>query len=126
MATVLKIASGILAVAFLLVGVSWWIAPEFASSQLGMDVLSGVALSTQIGDLASFFLTLGACVAMGLAKGERLWFAPALMLLGFAVLGRFIAWMFYAAALPVHMIAVEAVSIVVLALTAQSLATRGR
>lgn len=126
MTTVWKIASGVLAVAFTLVGVSWWVAPDFASAQLGMDVLSGVALSTQIGDLASFFLTLGACVLIGVATGERLWLAPALMLLVFAVAGRLIAWAFYAAALPIEMIVVEVVSIVVLSMTVRSLASASR
>ncbi len=53
----LKVAAGLPAMAFVLLGLSWWIVPSFASAQLGMTLQDGIGLSSQIGDVASFFLT---------------------------------------------------------------------
>ena len=44
---------------FLLMGLQWLIDPTSAAAGLGMSLLSGHGLSTQIGDLASFFLVVG-------------------------------------------------------------------
>ena len=44
---------------FLLMGLQWLVDPTSAAAGLGMSLLSGHGLSTQIGDLASFFLVVG-------------------------------------------------------------------
>ena len=44
---------------FLLMGLQWLIDPTSAANGLGMVLLSGHGLSTQIGDLSSFFLVIG-------------------------------------------------------------------
>ena len=44
---------------FLLMGLQWLVDPTTAAAGLGMSLLSGHGLSTQIGDLASFFLVVG-------------------------------------------------------------------
>ncbi len=121
MGAVWKVAVGAPALLFIVVGLLWWGTPGFAGQQLGMPLLSDVGLSTQIGDLASFFLTLGACVVIGLATGDRIWLYPALMLLGFAMAGRFIAWLVHDAALPVAMLAVEGVVVIALLVTSRQL-----
>jgi hypothetical protein len=51
----LRIVAGAAAALFVLTGIAWLVVPAFAATQLGMTLLSGVGLSTQIGDLASFF-----------------------------------------------------------------------
>jgi hypothetical protein len=94
---------------FLAMGIGLLGAPAFVSPKLGMPVLSGVGLSTQIADMASFFLTLGCCMAIGLATGNRTWLLPPIMLLGFAAVGRVLAWLLHDAALAWDMILVEAV-----------------
>lgn len=94
---------------FILMGLAWLAAPGFVSPKLGMPLLSGVGLSTQIADLASFFLTLGSCIAIGLMTNNRFWFYPAAMLLGIAAGGRVLAWLLHDAALAGDMIAVEIV-----------------
>ncbi len=58
-----------------------------------MALLDGRGLSTQLADLASFFLTLGGCILAGLITGNRLWFYPAVSLLGVAAFGRVLAWL---------------------------------
>lgn len=107
MNTVLRIVVGISAVLFASIGVGWWLAPTAVGEQFGMMLLEGRGLSTQIGDLASFFLTLGSCILIGLRTGERIWFYPAIMLLSLAAVSRTIAWVFHDAALAYDMIAVE-------------------
>jgi len=110
----LKVVAGLPAIAFVLLGLSWWIVPDVASAQLGMTLLDGIGLSSQIGDVASFFLTLGACILIGIATNNRFWLYPAIMLLALATLGRLLAWVFHGAALATQMIAVEWIVLAVL------------
>lgn len=117
----LQIAVALPALAFVLLGLAWWLVPGFAGRQLGMDLLSGAGLSTQIADLASFFLTLGTCMLMGLVTGRRVWFFPAILLLAFAIAGRVIAWLFHGAELTAGMIAVEVIFIALLLATSRTL-----
>ena len=118
----LKVAAGLPAIAFVLLGLGWWIVPEFASAQLGMTLLSGVGLSSQIGDVASFFLTLGACILIGIATGNRVWIYPAILLLALATVGRLLAWAVHDAALATQMIAVEWVVLAILSALSRRLA----
>jgi hypothetical protein len=111
---VLKMLAGLPALVFVIVGLAWWIAPQFVGSHFRMDLLGGAGLSTQIADLAAFFLTLGGTILIGLATGNRVWFYPPIMLLAFAIGGRLIAWLVHGADLTVDMIAVEAVVIGIL------------
>lgn len=103
----LKIAAIVPAVVFTAIGVFWLVIPTFAGAQLGMDLLSGAGLSTQIGDMASFFLTVGLCVVLGLKTGNQQWFYPVIMLMLFAAGGRTIAWLVHEAAFAADKIAVE-------------------
>ncbi len=106
-----KLAAGTPALLLILVGLAWWVAPEFVTAQFGMTLQRGAGLSTQIGDLASFFITLGVCILIALVSGERVWLYPSIMLLAFAIGGRFIAWLFHGAALTASVIVVEFVLI---------------
>jgi len=114
MHTVLRVAAGIPALLFVSLGVGWLVAPATMGPLFEMELLDGVGLSTQIADLGSFFVTLGACILLALGTGQRVWTYPAMMLLGFAAVGRVIAWLFHGAALAYDMILVEVVVIVVL------------
>lgn len=120
MALILKVLAGAAAVVFALIGLGFWVAPEFAAAQLGMSLLSGAGLSSQIADFASFFFVAGACMGLGLASGNRLWFYPPMMLLSVAIVGRLIAWAVHGAALTLDMIAVEVVVVGVLALVSRA------
>ena len=60
--TILTYAIGIL---FLFNGLMWLISPADIASSLGMPLLTGHGLSTQIGDLASFFLVVGIFTLLG-------------------------------------------------------------
>ncbi|GGD02437.1 hypothetical protein [Aquisalinus flavus] len=121
MVSLLRVVIGLPALAFIFLGLSWWMVPEFASFQLRMELLQGSGRTTQIADLASFFLTIGSCMLIGLLTRRPVWFFPAILLLGFAVLGRCIAWGFHGADLTLDMIIVELVVIALLLVASRSL-----
>lgn len=104
-----RVAAGIPAVVFISLGVAWLLVPGFASAQLRMPLLEGDGLSTQIGDLAAFFLTMGGSIAIGLVTHRAVWLYPAIMLLFLAATGRLIAWLAHGAGLALDMIVVELV-----------------
>jgi hypothetical protein len=121
MTRVLKVVSFALGSVFVCVGAAFWIRPASASALLGMPLLSDTALSSQIGDLGSFFLVLGASIIAGVFLSSRVWLYCAVMLLGFAVVGRFMAWAFHGAPLTYGLIATEVLAILLLSITAQRL-----
>jgi uncharacterized membrane protein len=92
---------------FIAIGVRWLVDPAGAAPELGLSLSQGLGLSTQIGDISSFFLTLGLCIAIALVSKQRIWYYPAIMLLALAAFGRLAAWSVHGAALAVPQIAVE-------------------
>ena len=90
-------------------GVRWLVDPAGAAGDMGMPLLEGLGLSSQIGDLGAFFFCGGAMVLLGALTGNRVWFqAPALLLATTAVF-RGLAWAVHGATLAVPQIAVEVV-----------------
>ncbi|MEM1081802.1 MAG: hypothetical protein AAGH65_09505 [Pseudomonadota bacterium] len=116
---ILQLAIGIPALLFLVIGLSWFFAPSFASEVFDMGLLEGRALATQLGDLGSLFLTASVCMLMAVVTHRRIWFYPAMMLMGFATIGRLSAWLLHDAALTLDMIAVEVVLIILMVVAAQ-------
>jgi hypothetical protein len=92
---------------FVLIGLGWWVTPAPVAAGLGMPLVDEVGRSTQIGDLASFFLTLGVCILAGVTTGVRSWLYPAIFLIGLAACGRTIAWALHGASLPSGTVAFE-------------------
>ncbi len=121
-----KIAAGILGGLFIVMGLIWLLAPGFISTQMRMDLLTGDGLSTQIGDLASFFLTLGSCIAIALVTMRPVWLYPPVMLLAFAAAGRLIAWGLHGAGLAIDMILFEVVVATLLFVVAQKMSDATR
>lgn len=103
----LRIVVAVPAVVFLVVGAGWWVLPSAMARQFGMTLQGPVGLSTQVGDLGSFFLTLGGSMIAALITDNRVWFYPALMLVGLAAIGRVVAWLVHDAAFAYDMLAVE-------------------
>ena len=94
---------------FTVVGLMWLTAPGSAAGALGMPLLDGVGRSTQIADLAVFFLAMGMMILLAAVSLQGRWFqVPALMLLGAAIF-RVLAWLVHDAALAVEPIALEVV-----------------
>jgi hypothetical protein len=117
----LRIVITLMGAGFALQGVAWLVAPERAAAGLGMPVLDGLARSTQIGDFAAFFLTLGVTTLVGGASGRaRLLYFPA-AILGAAAFGRTIAWAMHGASFAAAFITVEVIgSLVLLAAARQA------
>ena len=66
---------------------------------IGLVLGEGLGLSSQVGDMSSFFLTLGICMLVALVSGRRAWYYPPILLLLLAAVGRVVAWLLYDAAL---------------------------
>ncbi len=81
----------------------------------------GLGLSSQVGDMSSFFLTMGICMLLALVTGRRVWYYPPAMLLLLTAIGRLIAWLLHDAALAPQ-IGVEVVVAVILLVASRRLA----
>ena len=124
MKKLLKGVLGLFAVLFVSYGVRWMVFPGGIALDFGLALGDGLGLSSLLGDLGAFFLTLGLCLGAALLTGQRLWFYPPAMLLLFAALGRTLAWLLHGAALAVPMIVVELLVGGLTLLAARTLAER--
>jgi len=106
--TILKTVLVLLAGLFIVMGVRWLVDPGGAASESGFLLGDGVGRSSQVGDFAAFFLTMGICILMGIVSGHRVWYYPPAMLLLLAATGRILAWALHEATLTVDMIVFEA------------------
>ena len=102
---VLQILVALAAIMFILTGVRWLVAPAGVAPMFGLTLGDGVGLSSQVGDMSAFFLTLGICMLVALVSGRRVWFYPPIILLSLTALGRVLAWLVHDAALAVDLIA---------------------
>lgn len=121
-----KIAASIFAGLFVAMGLIWLLAPGFIAAQMRMDLLTGDGLSTQIGDLASFFLTLGGSIAIALITMRSVWLYPPVMLLTFAAAGRLLAWGLHGAGLAIDMILFEIAVATLLLVVARKMSDAAR
>ena len=111
-------------VAFLVTGLRWLVAPAGVAPEFGLSLASGIGLSSQVGDMSAFFLTLGICILMALVSGRRIWFYPAITLLALTALGRILAWLLHDAALATSLIAPEVIVALLLFFAARHLSDR--
>ena len=109
MNNVLRIVAGLVGILFFLNGLQWIISPANVAESLGMPLLEGVGLSTQIGDLGSFFITVGAMTLIGAITTTRHWFYAPSMLLLVAALYRTLSTLLYGAPFVMSAIVVEVV-----------------
>jgi hypothetical protein len=103
----LRLAILVLGIFFAFQGVAWLVDPARVAASLGMPLLDGLARSTQVGDLASFFLVAGATMVLGTRPGRaEVLYVPA-ALIGGAAVTRTLAWAFQGADFAAFFIAVE-------------------
>ena len=107
MKNVLRVIAGLAGTLFFLNGLQWIISPASVADSLGMPLLEGVGLSTQIGDLGSFFITVGAMTLIGAITTTRHWFYAPSMLLLVAALYRTLSTVLHGAAFALPSIAIE-------------------
>lgn len=117
----LRLLVGLPAIMFIVIGLGWLVDPATVAAQFGMPVLDGLGLSTQIGDLGSFFVSGGSMVLLGLFTAKRQWFLAPAMLLGTTAVFRTLAWLLQGASLAVPQIAIEVVLCVLLLVCASRL-----
>jgi hypothetical protein len=107
MEKILRVIAGFFGAFFLLMGLRWIIDPSSAAASLSMPLLEGAGLSTQIGDVGSFFVTIGVMTLIGVIKQKRYWlYAPSMLLL-VAALYRVLSTILHGAAFAMPLIAIE-------------------
>jgi len=109
MKNVLRIVAGLVGILFFLNGLQWIISPANVAESLGMPLLEGAGLSTQIGDIGSFFITVGVMTLVGVITTTRHWFYAPSMLLLIAAIYRTLSTLIYDAPFVMSAIIVEVV-----------------
>ena len=112
-------------VLFIVTGLRWLLAPVGVAPEFGLVLSSGVGLSSQIGDLSAFFLTLGVCILMGLTTQRTIWYYPPVILLSLTAIGRVLAWLLHDAALATDLIAPEVIGSLILLIESRRLPAQG-
>ena len=112
-------------VLFVVTGLRWLLAPAGVAPEFGLALSSGVGLSSPIGDMSAFFLTLGVCILMGLTTGRAIWYYPPMILLSLTAAGRTLAWLLHDAALAMNLIAPEVIVALILLIASRRLPAQG-
>ena len=112
-------------VLFIVTGLRWLLAPVGVAPEFGLVLSSGVGLSSQIGDMSAFFLTLGVCILMGLTTQRTIWYYPPIILLSLTAVGRVLAWLLHDAALATDLIAPEVIIALILIIASRRLPAQG-
>lgn len=72
-------------------GALWLLDPALAAPQFDIELPKGRGLSTIVGIISAFALTISGCVIVGILTQKRTWFYPAILLLLLTAIGRVIA-----------------------------------
>ena len=124
MSRLLKLLVLLPAILFIVTGLRWLVAPAGVAPQFGLTLAHGVGLSSQVGDMSAFFLTLGICMLTALVSERRSWYYPPIILLSLTAVGRILAWLLHDAALAVELIAPEVIVAVILLVASRRLPDR--
>ena len=90
-------------------GLNFLINPEQQVTSLGMTLMDGVGRSTQLGDLAAFFISCAIFIFMGAALSKGRWLYAGAMLLGGAAIMRILAALVAGAEMATQFIVAELV-----------------
>jgi len=118
---VLKVLVVLPAILFVVTGLRWLLAPAGVAPMFGLTLADGVGLSSQVGDMTGYFLTLGLCMLIALVSGRRSWYYPPIMLLALTATGRILAWLVHDAALAADLIALEIIIATILLVASRRL-----
>ena len=122
----IRIIAGLVGLMLFVMGLRWLVDPGGAAAEIGMEVLEGLARSSQIGDLGAFFVVGGGFALLGvITRSAILLYTPA-ALVGVAALFRLLAWLVQDAALAPELIVAELVMCTVFLFARYRLAARGR
>ncbi len=120
-----RIIAALTGVFFVVMGVRWIADPSGAAATIGLPLLDGVARSSQIGDLGSFFLSCGAMILIGVVRLKRTWLYAAALVIGGAALFRVLAWLIQDAAFTPDLIGPEIVFTAILLFAASKMPPEG-
>ena len=105
----IMVVVALLAINFVYTGLRYIFEPAVVAAEFGMPLLDGLGRSSQIGDLASFFMSGGIFLLLGLKTGKHIWFYAGSILLGLTALSRILAWFLQDAMLATPLIVAEIV-----------------
>ncbi len=88
----LKIVVGVISLLLLFLGLGAVIEPSVSATQFGLTPNGIVGLSTLRSDIGGMFVTGGVLLALGLVRGQTLWFLAVALLMGFIALGRLVGF----------------------------------
>ena len=81
MSLITKFLSSIPAIVFLIIGVFWVLQPGIMAENFGMVLSSGLGLSSQIGDLGSYFVSSALMIFYGIYTNNTHWFYPPILIM---------------------------------------------
>ena len=121
MERVIRILAGLAGLLMTVQGLRWIVDPAAQAESLGMPLLDGVARSTQVGDLAAFFLAAGGFGIYGAWRRQRAFLFAAAVLLGGAATMRTLTALLHDAPFATQFIVPEVVMTVIFGAAAREL-----
>lgn len=107
MSFITKFLSSIPAVVFLIIGVFWVLQPGIMAENFGMVLSSDLGLSSQIGDLGSYFVSSALMIFYGIYTNNTHWFYPPILIMLLTALFRTLSTLLHDAPFAVDMIGSE-------------------
>ena len=107
MSLITKFLSSIPAVVFLIIGVFWVLQPGIMAENFGMVLSSGLGLSSQIGDLGSYFVSSALMIFYGIYTNNTHWFSPPILIMLLTALFRTLSTFLHDAPFAADMIGSE-------------------
>lgn len=121
MNTLSRILVSLAALTFAAVGLQFWMAPELAARQFGLEAIRGAGLVNVRADLGGLFLGLGLLCGAGAWTKRRAALAAAALVLATVVAGRVLGWALgTGASIGARELAIELVALLGLALLLRS------
>ena len=107
MSFITKFLSSIPAIVFLIIGVFWVLQPGIMAENFGMVLSSGLGLSSQIGDLGSYFVSSALMIFYGIYTNNTHWFYPPILIMLLTALFRTLSTLLHDAPFAADMIGSE-------------------
>lgn len=107
MSFITKFLSSIPAVVFLIIGVFWVLQPGIMAENFGMVLSSDLGLSSQIGDLGSYFVSSALMIFYGIYTNNTHWFYPPILIMLLTALFRTLSTLLHDAPFAADMIGSE-------------------
>lgn len=112
--------AGLVGLFFVIMGVRWVFDTAGAAGAIGLPVLEGLALSSEIGDLGAFFFAGGTMALIGAWKQKAAWYLAPALLIGTAAVFRVLAAVVQDAAMAPAMIIPELIMTGILLMAART------